>query len=128
MSGFEGRAVIPGLFPHPKDVTLTGGNTDLSQDVRLVTSNVLPLQRKAMRGVLAEAGVRVVANKKKYVIEAIVEDDSGFDLSDVPEKAREEYYELELRDSVVTMRTPTQTGALWATQTLGTIFEAFAAG
>lgn len=128
MSGFEGRAVIPGLFPDPKDVTLTGGNTDLSQDVRLVTSNVLPLQRKAMRGVLAEAGVRVVANKKKYVIEAIVEDDSGFDLSDVPEKAREEYYELELRDSVVTMRTPTQMGALWATQTLGAIFKAFTAG
>ncbi len=128
MSAFAGKAAIPGLFPEPKSVTLTGGNTELSPDVRLVTNNVLPLQRKAMRGVLAEAGVRVVANKKKYVIEAIVEDESAFDLTDVPEAAREEYYQLELRDSVVTLRTPTQMGALWATQTLGAIYKAFAGG
>jgi len=128
MSGFASRAAIPGLFPDPKEITLTGGTTELSQDVRLVTSNVLPLQRKAMRGVLAEAGVRVVANKKKYVIEAIVEDDTAFDLSDVPEIAREEYYELDLRESVVTMRAPTQTGILWATQSLGALFRAFVNG
>jgi len=128
MSAFKGKVVIPGLFPEPKEVTLTGGNTDLSQDVRLVTSNVLPLQRKAMRGVLADAGVRVVANKKKYVIEAVVEDESAFDLSDVPEAARGEYYEVSLRESVVTLRTPTQLGALWATQTLGAIFRAFVRG
>ena len=128
MSAFAGKAAIPGVFPEPRIVTPTGGNTDLSQDVRLVTNNVLPLQRKAMRGVLAEAGVRVVANKKKYVIEATVEDEALFDLSDVPETARDEYYELELRDSVVTMRTPTQLGALWATQTLGAIFKAFVNG
>jgi hypothetical protein len=128
MSAFAGKAAIPGLFPEPKDVTLTGGNTELSPDVRLVTNNVLPLQRKAMRGVLAEAGVRVVANKKKYVIEAIVEDESAFDLTDVPETARGEYYQLELRDSVVTLRTPSQLGALWATQTLGAIYKAFANG
>ncbi len=128
MSAIHGKASIPGLFPEPKEVALIGGTTDLSQDVRLVTSNVLPLQRKAMRGILAEAGVRVVANKKKYVIEAAVEDESAFDLGDVPEAARAEYYEITLRDSVVTMRTPTQTGALWATQTVGAIFRTFVRG
>ncbi|MBN2448734.1 MAG: family 20 glycosylhydrolase [Lentisphaeria bacterium] len=128
MSSMEARLAVPGLFPDPREVVLTGGETDLSQDVRLATNNVLPLQRKAMRGILTEAGVRVVANKKKYVIEATVAPEDAFELGDVPEAARPEYYELELRGSLVFIRTPGQSGALWATQTLGAIFRAFANG
>ena len=62
--GFE----ISELFPQPKQLVLTEGTSELSIDVRLSTSNVLPLQRKAVRSVLAAAGVRVVANKKSLSI------------------------------------------------------------
>ena len=49
------RPLVPGLVPEPRDVSLLGGDAELSQDVRLVTSNVLPMQRKAMRGILTSA-------------------------------------------------------------------------
>lgn len=120
--------VIAGLFPEPKLVTILEGQSDLCTDVRLVTSNVLPLQRKAMRGILTGAGIRVVANKKKYVIEAKVETEDAFDFPDIPAEAKEEYYELEIQGSMVFIRTPSQLGALWGTQTLGTIYRALSQG
>ena len=52
---------IPELFPRPKMLEQTEGTSDLALDVRLVTANVYPLQRKAIRSILGEAGVRVVA-------------------------------------------------------------------
>ncbi len=120
------RPLVPGLVPEPRDVSLLGGDADLSQDVRLVTSNVLPMQRKAMRGILTSAGIRVVANKKKYVIEAKVVEPCDFDLSDVPEEARDEYYELEIQGSLIYIRSPGQLGILWGTQTLASIFRQLA--
>ena len=119
---------LPGLIPTPKRISLLGGNAELSEDVRLVTSDVLPLQRKAMRGILTGAGVRVVANKKKFIIEACVEGAGNFDLSDVPEFARQEYYELEVHDNRVFIRTAGQSGALHGTQTLANIYRAASAG
>ncbi len=119
---------LPGLLPAPRNVTFLGGTAELSEDVRLVTSDVLPLQRKAMRGILTSAGIRVVANKKKFIIEAKVGDMADLDVSDVPEAARDEYYELEVRDNRVYIRTATQAGALWGTQTLGCIYRANALG
>jgi hypothetical protein len=89
---------------------------------------VLPLQRKAMRGILTGAGVRVVANKKKYVIEAKVVDAAELDMSDVPAAAREEYYELEVSGSLVFIRTATQMGALWGMQGVAAIYQALARG
>jgi hypothetical protein len=115
--------LVPGLVPEPREVTLLGGDSELSQDVRLVTSNVLPMQRKAMRGILTSAGIRVVANKKKYVIEAKVLEPEEFDLADVPEEVRDEYYELEIQGSLVFIRSPGQLGVLWATQTLAVVFR-----
>ncbi|MBT7162204.1 MAG: family 20 glycosylhydrolase [Victivallales bacterium] len=115
--------LVPGLVPEPRDISLLGGDSELSQDVRLVTSNVLPMQRKAMRGILTSAGIRVVANKKKYVIEAKVLDVSEFDLAGVPEDVQAEYYELEIQGSLIFIRSPGQLGVLWATQTLAAIFR-----
>ena len=114
------------LYPEPRQVSLLGGAAELSEDVRLVTSNVLPLQRKAMRGILTTAGVRVVANKKKFIIEAQVLDPAALDMSDVPEEARDEYYEVEVQDNRVFVRTASQAGALWGTHTLGAIYRAAA--
>jgi len=117
---------VPGLIPEPREITLLGGMTELSGDVRLVTSNVLPLQRKAMRGILAAAGVRVVANKKKFVIEARVEDIESLDVADVPPDKRDEYYEMTLRDNRVFIRTASQAGALWGIHVLAGIYYASA--
>ncbi len=111
-------------LPEPRQITLTGGMTELSEDVRLVTSNVLPLYRKTMRTVLASAGIRVVANKKKFIIDIRVEKPEALDLSEVPEAAREEYYEIDLQDNAVIVRTASQLGALWGTHTLAGIYKA----
>lgn len=115
-------------IPEPRQIILTGGMTELSEDVRLVTSNVLPLYRKTMRTVLAAAGIRVVANKKKFIIDIRVEQPGVLELQDVPEAAREEYYEIDLQDNAVTVRTATQIGALWGTHTLAGIYKAKARG
>lgn len=114
---------IPELFPRPKQCVLDGGISDLGIDVRLVTNNVLPIQRKAVRSVLTAAGVRVVANKKKYVVNAQVESPEVFDLSSVPEDCRCDYYELIVNGSEVHIRSPYQEGMVWASQTLASLFQ-----
>ncbi|MFA4944309.1 MAG: glycoside hydrolase family 20 zincin-like fold domain-containing protein [Lentisphaeria bacterium] len=111
-------------LPEPRQITLTGGLTDLSADVRLVTANVFPLYRKTMRTVLAAAGIRVVANKKRFIIDIRVESPETLDFTDVPAAAREEYYEIDLQDNAVTVRTATQLGALWGSHTLAGIYKA----
>ena len=111
-----------------EEAKLTGGDSNLSIDVRLSTSNVSPSQRKAIRSILTDVGVRVVANKKTYVIEAKVEEESAFDLSDVPVAGRREYYELKIHGSKVTVRAPEQEGTVWAAQTLATLFKVVVAG
>ena len=60
----DSKTILPELFPAVKQIIINEGMTDLSEDVRLVTSNVLPLQRKTMRSILSLAGIKVVANKK----------------------------------------------------------------
>ncbi len=122
--GFE----ISELFPQPKQLVLTEGTSELSIDVRLSTSNVLPLQRKAVRSVLAAAGVRVVANKKKFIVEAKVEQPTDFALEDVPPACHKDYYELEIAGSEIYIRSPFQDGMVWASQTLASLFTLVTAG
>ena len=119
------RLELPELFPQPKFITATEGNSDLAADIRLVTNNVLPLQRKAIRSVLTTAGVKVVANKKRYVVSATVTTPEDYDLSDVPEFVQHDYYELTIKGSEVAIRTPYQEGTVWAAQTLACIFRRF---
>jgi hypothetical protein len=114
---------MPELFPRVKHCELTGGVSELGIDVRLVTNNVLPIQRKAVRSVLTAAGVRVVANKKKYVVNAQVEAPEKFDLSAVPEDCHCDYYELTVSGSEVHIRSPYQEGMVWASQTLASLFR-----
>ncbi|MCK5801208.1 MAG: family 20 glycosylhydrolase [Lentisphaeria bacterium] len=128
MTANDTGPVISGLLPEPKRIEFTGGDSELAHDVRLVTSNVLPMQRKGMRGILTSAGVRVVANKKKYVIEAKVEPPEEFDFAGVPEECRSEYYELEVQGAMIFIRASTQEGVLWGTQTLAAIFKAVTRG
>ena len=113
---------IPELFPRPKQIILDGGISELGLDVRLATSNVLPLQRKAVRSVLTAAGVRVVANKKKYLVNAVVESPAVFDLSSVPQDCQRDYYELSVKGSEVHIRSPYQEGMVWAAQTAAELF------
>lgn len=119
---------VPELFPQPKELYKTEGESDLSADVRLVTSNVPPLQRKAIRSILSDAGVRVVANKKKYVVDASVKPVVDFDLTRVPEDCRNEYYELEIRGSEVFIRAPYHDGTVWGAHTAAVLFKRFIAG
>ena len=115
-------------IPEVRQMLASGGISELAEDVRLVTSNVAPLYRKTMRTVLAAAGIRVVANKKKYIIDVRVEPAAALKMDDVPLAAREEYYEIEVQDTMVTVRTATQIGALWGTHTLSGIYRARSRG
>ena len=118
------RFEISELFPQPKEVILGEGISELAMDVRLSTSNVLPIQRKALRSILTMGGVRVVANKKKYVVDAQVLGPDAFDLSRIPSELRHDFYELEIKGSEVFIRTPYQAGTVWAAQTLSLLFRA----
>ncbi len=121
------RFEIAELFPQPKIIELGEGISELATDVRLATINVWPIQRKALRSILTLAGVRVVANKKKYVVTATVRDPQecpkAFDLRKVPEALRRDYYELRIQDSEVFIDAPYQEGMVWAAQTLGLLFK-----
>ena len=115
---------IAEFFPQPKQVELGEGISELARDVRLTTINVDPVERKALRLILSDAGVHVVANKKDYIIDARVEDEANFPkLEQVPVELREEYYELTIQGSKIYIRSPHQGGIVWAAQTLSTLFH-----
>ena len=114
---------IPELFPQPKVIERLGGDSDFSMDVRLVTSNVQPLQRKAIRSILTGEGVRVVANKKKYVVNVYVESPENFNLAKVPASCRKDYYELTINGSEMCIRAPGQDGTVWASYTAASLFR-----
>lgn len=111
------------IVPQPQSLQILEGDSELCADARLVTANVLPLQRKTIRSVLAAAGVRVVANKKKFIIEIHVVPADELEMEDVPPQVRDDFYELQVRNNVVTVRTSTQVGALWGAQTLGWLYR-----
>ena len=111
------------IVPKPQSLQILEGSSELCADARLVTANVLPLQRKTIRSVLAAAGIRVVANKKKFIIEINVVPAEELEMEDVPEAVRDDFYELEVCNNVVTVRTATQIGALWGAQTLGWLYR-----
>ena len=119
---------LPELLPQPKHIRQLDGMTELSADVRLVTINVYPLQRKAIRSILSSVGVRVVANKKKFVVDAKVEPKENFELEEVPVEVQKDYYELTVKGSEVFIRAPHQDGTVWASQTLATLFTLFLQG
>ena len=110
------------LYPQPKKIEQLEGMSELSNDIRLVTDNVFPLQRKAIRSILTASGVKVVANKKRYVVNARVSSPQDFDLEGVPEAVQHDYYELKVHGSEVDIRTPYQEGMVWASQTLAGLF------
>ena len=114
---------LPTILPEPREIALLGGAAQLSEDVRLMTRDVAPLFRKSMRTILGAAGIRVVANKKKFIIDVQVLAAEDLDLRRVPAGLVEEYYELELRDNTVKILTGGQAGALWGTHTLAELYQ-----
>ena len=110
------------LYPQPKKIEQLEGMSELSNDIRLVTDNVFPLQRKEIRSILTASGVKVVANKKRYVVNSRVSSPKDFDLEGVPEAVQHDYYELKVHGSEVDIRTPYQEGMVWASQTLAGLF------
>ena len=110
------------LSPQPREVNILDGTTELCSDVRLATSDVLPFVRKSMRGVLSSAGIRVVANKKKFVVYVNVVSRDQFHLDDLSEEQVNDYYEIDIVDNIVTIRSPAQPGAVWGIQTYTQIY------
>ena len=88
------RFEIAELFPQPKEIILGEGISELAKDVRLSTSRVLPIQRKALRSILTMAGVRVVANKSKLKVGIIQRIDRKLSLRDIARAEGLEYEEL----------------------------------
>lgn len=127
---------LESLCPRPRTLENLNGLSELSDDIRLVTSNVLPVQRKAMRGIFGDSGIRVVANKKKFVVDVSVcpaksgdGDESGqLDLASIPEIGHETYHEVTFKDNVVSILTATQEGALWGSLTVATVYRSLAGG
>ncbi|MBR6325045.1 MAG: hypothetical protein IKR62_08645, partial [Victivallales bacterium] len=122
------RFEILELYPQPKKIEQLEGMSELSNDIRLVTDNVYPLQRKAIRSILTASGVKVVANKKRYVVNARVESPADFDLDGIPEAVQHDYYELKVHGSEIDIRTPYQEGMVWASQTLAGLFARYQKG
>ncbi|MFW5997166.1 MAG: hypothetical protein ACOCQP_04050, partial [Lentisphaeria bacterium] len=77
---------------------------------------------KSMRGILSAVGVRVVANKKKFIVQASIVDAAELELDDVPEDKREEYYEIDIVDNLVTIRSASQQGVVWGTHTYAQLY------
>lgn len=123
MSDFSAVTAEAWMKPMPRVITENEGTTELSQDVRLVTTHVLPMQRKAMRGIFADAGIRVVANKKKFVIEVFVKPAEELDLSEVPEDSRDGYFEVHIQDNTVQIISCSQEGALWGSHAFAAIYK-----
>ncbi len=113
------------VFPRPRQLSCVEGESQLSADVRLVTSDVLPFIRKTIRSALSSVGVRVVANKKQFVVSLKVVPAESLHLQDVPVDNREHYYELSIIDNLVEVRTYSQMGAVWGAQTFAAIYRAF---
>ncbi|MFO7821128.1 MAG: glycoside hydrolase family 20 zincin-like fold domain-containing protein [Lentisphaeria bacterium] len=113
---------LPPLLPPPRQIEFCDGTSTLSSDVRLSTRDVLPFMRKGMRSIFTAADIRVVANKKKFVIEVHVVDGSEVELSDIPEKLRKDAYEMDIIDNLVTIRSASQPGAAWGVQTFADIY------
>lgn len=114
---------IPVVFPQPRKITLIEGDCVLSEDVRLVTKNVVPLFRKNMRTILGSAGIRVVANKKRFIVDVQILTPEDLDTDGVPEEALAEFYELVVEGNTARVRTVDQPGALWGVQTLSDILR-----
>ncbi len=114
---------IPVVFPQPREVSLLEGDCVLSEDVRLVTKDVMPLYRKNMRTILSASGIRVVANKKRFIVDVRIEPPDQMDVQGVPEQALSEFYELAITGNTAVVRTLDQPGALWGVHTLGAILH-----
>ena len=56
------------LYPQPKKIEQLEGMSELSNDIRLVTDNVYPLQRKAIRSILTASGVKVVKRSSMIIM------------------------------------------------------------
>ncbi|MCF7855744.1 MAG: glycoside hydrolase family 20 zincin-like fold domain-containing protein [Candidatus Pacebacteria bacterium] len=122
------QSEIETLLPGPRHIEIVDGTTELCSDVRLATSNVLPYMRKTMRTIFSAANVRIVANKKKFVIHVNILEDSDIDYCNCPEVARDDYYRMQIIDNVVTIEASSQTGAVWGTQTFAHLISRAGAG
>lgn len=127
MPGEKILKALPGFIPRPKRIILGKGDCEWSRDVRLTTSAVLPLQRKTMRSVFNAAGIKVVANKKKYIIEALVDPSLKIEAA-VPKAVRHEYYEIEFSGPNVYLRTAGQDGIVWGSFALAGIYQSLKDG
>lgn len=110
------------LSPKPRELRVLDGSTELCPDIRLATSDVLPFVRKSMRGILSAVGIRVVANKKKFVVQVSIVSEDELEMDDVPEGKRGEYYELDIVDNLVKISSATQQGAVWGTHTYAQLY------
>lgn len=115
---------LAGIIPEPKYVSIQEGECKLSREVRLTTSNVQPLQRKTMRNLFLTAGIKVVANKKTYLVDATV-DESMEIPAEVPEFVRPEYFEITLKGTTIKLRAVSQHGIIWGSSTLAGIYQSF---
>ena len=116
------KSELPPLLPCPRQMEFVEGTTTLSSDVRLSTRDVLPFIRKSMRGIFSAADIRVVANKKKFIIQVNIVDESEIEMDDIPATARDDSYEMEIIDNLVTIRSASQIGAAWGVQTFADIY------
>ncbi len=123
MSSSSAQPGTPRLVPQPRELQLLDGTTEFSSDVRLATSNVLPFMRKTMRGIFSSANVRIVANKKKFVIHVNIVSEAEMHLDGIPAEAIRDCYEMDVVNNVVVIKAVSQIGAIWGTQTFADLFR-----
>lgn len=116
------------IFPSPRQASYMEGESELSMDVRLATNNVLPFIRKTIRSALSNAGIRVVANKKQFVVQINIVAPEELNKNDSLHADPDSYYEIIMVNNLVEIRTASQFGAIWGSQTFAAVYRAFGPG
>jgi len=118
------KVEIPELIPDPREVCRCEGVASLSTSVSLSSGGLERADEEALASVLASAGISLTQNGGGTAIAVRVGASADLKLGDVPEPARGEYYELELRGADVAIRALERAGAIWGTHTLVDLFRA----
>ncbi len=115
--------VIPELFPQPKRISLTGGDSTLSLALRLEIDPVLSSLREVISSILTAAGGQLSERESDCPVRIRLHFGASSAMTDVPTGVQGEYYELRVQEREVMLFAPSKEGILRGVQTLKDLFR-----
>jgi len=114
---------IPELFPQPKQLSLTGGNSSFSSLFRVESAPALSSLQKTVCSILTSAGGSLSSDPSCHCMKIQVRGPETFQLADVPLALRKEYCEIRIQDRETLIAAPSREGILRGAQTLKDLFR-----